>query len=105
MNIDLSKYKKIINKIRELGFNNFYQAGSISQYHELNLIIQDEINNIQYWISKSFGEFEIVFRKGICDIKAKQYIIKCGKTQKCVCEKFENLVLLKDKNDYVNDVY
>jgi hypothetical protein len=93
MSIDLSKYKKIINKVKELGFDNFYQAGTISQYHELNLIIEDKINDIQYWISKSFGEFRINYRQGINNSKAEQHIIKCGKTQKYVIENFEKLVL------------
>lgn len=93
MSVDLSKYKKIINKLRELGFNNFYQAGSISQYHELNLIIEDTKNDIQYWIGKSFGKFKIVYRKGIHDIKAEQIRIDCETSQKDVCDRFSELVL------------
>lgn len=90
--INLSKYKKIINKIRELGFNNFYQAGSISQYHELNLIVDNKEQDRKYWIGKSFGRFEITYRESIDDIRAKSHHFPCV-SQKAVCEKFSELVI------------
>lgn len=92
MTVDLSKYKKIINKIRELGFNNFHQAGSISQYHELNLVIEDNEKNRQYWITKSFGKFDVIYRNSINDSKKEQYRFPC-KNQTDVCNKFAELVL------------
>lgn len=90
--IDLKKFKKIINKIRYLGFKDFYQAGSPSQFHELNLIIEDKKRNIQYWICKSFGEFKIIYRKSIIDSNLPQYKISNLKSQKEVCEEFEKLI-------------
>lgn len=88
--VDLSKYKKIINKLRELGFD-FHQAGTISKYHELNLVIENMSQDRQYWIVKSFGEFYISYRNGIHDIKAKQYRFEC-KSQQEACNKFAELV-------------
>jgi len=76
--INLSKFKKIIDNLRKLGFNNFYQAGSPSQYHELNLIVNNEKQNRKYWIEKSFGKFGITYRESIDDIKAKSHHVKCS---------------------------
>lgn len=90
--MDMKKYKKIIDKIRELGFENFHQAGSPNKFHELNIVIEDEINDIQYWITKSFGEYSVIYRNSIHDIKQKQHKYKCDKTQKSVCETFEKVV-------------
>jgi len=89
---DLLKFKKIINKVTELGFNDFYQAGSVSRIHELNLIVDSESQDRKYWLAKSFGEFVVIYRKGIDDIKAIQHRFKC-KNQKEVCEKFSELIL------------
>jgi len=89
---DLSKFKKIINKVKELGFNDFYQAGSVSKFHELNLIIDNESQNRKYWLTKSFGEFIVIYREGINDIKAVNHRYNC-KNQKEVCEKFSELIL------------
>jgi len=90
--VDLSKFKKIINKVIELGFNDFYQAGSVSKIHELNLIIDNESQDRKYWLTRSFGEFIVIYRKGIDDIKAIQHRFKC-RNQKEVCEKFSELIL------------
>lgn len=89
---DLSKYKKIIDCVRNLGFNNFYQAGSINQFHELNLIVDNEKQDRKYWLSKSFGKFDVTYRQGINDIKAKGHRFDC-KSQKELCEKFSELIL------------
>lgn len=97
MVIKISKYRKIIDKIKELGFNEFYQAGPPSKYHELNLVINDNINDIKYWICKSFGKFHIIYQKQNDTQKNSlyklQHRINCEKnTQKEVCLKFEDLV-------------
>lgn len=90
--MDMKKYKKIIDKIRELGFENFYQAGSPNEFRELNIVIKDEINDTQYWIIKSFGEFFVMYRNSIHNLKERQHQYRCGKTQKSVCEIFEKVV-------------
>lgn len=90
MQVDLSKYKKIIDNLRKLEFYNFHQAGSINQYHELNLIIENPIQDRQYWITKSFGKFDVIYREGINNSKAQQYRFPC-KSQKEVCEVFTKL--------------
>ena len=89
--IDLKKFKKIIDTVRNLGFENFYQAGTISESHELNLVVVDESNNRQYWICKSFGEFHISYRNSITNVKLDPIRIEC-KNQKDVCIKFKNIV-------------
>ena len=40
-----TKFKKIIDTVRNLGFENFYQAGTVSKTHELNLVVIDKSNN------------------------------------------------------------
>ena len=89
--VDLSKYKKIINKLRELGFNDFHQAGTINKYHELNLIIENRNQDRQYWITKSFGKFNVIYRDGIHNIKATNNRFEC-KSQQEVCNTFAELV-------------
>lgn len=91
MTMNCSRYKKILNKLWELGFHNFYQAGSTSQYHELNLIVDNEKQDRKYWICKSFGKFQIIYRESINDTKAKSHFFPC-QSQKAVCEQFETLV-------------
>ena len=40
--VNLRKFKDIIDTVRELDFENFYQAGTPSKIHELNLVIIDK---------------------------------------------------------------
>ena len=89
--VDLKNFKKIIDTVRNLGFENFYQAGTASKIHELNLVIIDKSNNRQYWICKSFGEFHISYRNSITNVKLDLTRIEC-KNQKDVCIKFKNIV-------------
>ena len=89
---DLSEFKKIANTLNKLGFSSSYQAGTPSKIHELNLIVENPIQDRLYWITKSFGEFLIIYRNEIDNTRAKQYRVKC-KNQKEVCENFTKLVL------------
>lgn len=75
--VDLSKFKKIIDQVRKTGFDEFYQAGTVNKFHELNLICRSRKLNKQYWICKSFGEFHITYRNELDNIKVKQHRIDC----------------------------
>lgn len=89
--VNLRKFKDIIDTVRELDFENFYQAGTPSKIHELNLVVIDKSNNRQYWICKSFGQFHVSYRNSITNVRLDPIRIEC-KNQKDVCIKFKNIV-------------
>lgn len=73
------KFKKIINKVETIGFDDYHQAGTSNKYHELNLVCTSEALDRVYWVSKSFGEFTVSYRQGISDYKQQK------QTKRVVC--------------------
>ena len=62
------KYNKIINKLHAVGFDEFYQAGTTSRFHPLNIVAINRTTNTQYWICVDGGyrcpeSFHIEYRK------------------------------------------
>jgi len=75
------KYQKIIKKLQEVGFDEFYQAGSTSKFHPMNIIAKSEITNKQYWICVDGGyrcpnNFHIAYRD-LNNVRGNTTIIKC----------------------------
>lgn len=73
-----NKFAKIIGKVSSVGFDEFHQAGSPNKYHELNLVCISKQLNRQYWVTKSFGNFTVIYTNGLENIsKLKQHRIPC----------------------------
>jgi hypothetical protein len=90
----IKTYTKIEKKLFEVGFDEFYQAGTKNQYRPLNIIAKSEILNKQFWVTvdsvyRSYDIFHIIYRD-LNNTKAKQYKIEC-KNQTDVVEKLNNI--------------
>ena len=48
-------YQMIINKLHIVGFDEYYQAGSTSIFHPLNIVAKSKILDKQYWICVDGG--------------------------------------------------
>jgi hypothetical protein len=75
------KYQKIINKLQEVGFDRFYQAGCTSIFHPMNIVAESKITDKQYWICVDSGyrspeTFHIAYRE-LNNINAKETRIYC----------------------------
>lgn len=92
------KFKRLINKVDTIGFDEFYQAGTTSKHHELNLICRSKKLNRQYWITKSFGNFTVIYRNDLDNSKYEQYRIPC----KNQTEVMKQLDLIKQKLELIN---
>ena len=93
MTSDMSKFKKIINKLNKMGVN-FYQAGTTSKYHEMNFIVENKEQDRLYWICKSFGKFYVSYKNGI-HTNSKEYRFECS-SQQAVCDIFSELMAQND---------
>jgi len=74
-------YQQIIKKLREVGFDEFYQAGTPSKFHPLNIVAVSKITNKQYWICVDSGykcpdSFYIAHRE-LSDTMAKSTRVQC----------------------------
>ena len=74
-------YQKIVNKLHEVGFDEFYQAGSASVFHPLNVVATSKITNKQYRICIDGGyrcpeSFHISYRE-LGTARAKVTRIPC----------------------------
>jgi hypothetical protein len=74
----VAQFTKIINKLVTVGFDEYHQAGTPNKYHEINLVCTSKLLNRQYWITKSFGNFTVIYTDGLENIsKLKQHRIPC----------------------------
>lgn len=88
--VDMSKFKLLLTKIEKMGFDEMYQAGTTSKYHEMNVILKDKERDLQIWVTKSFGNFTVIYRNSISSSKFEQYRFPC-KTQKQIIETIINI--------------
>lgn len=71
------KFQMILKKLREVGFDEYYQAGSTSKYHEMNIVCVSKALNRQYWISKSFGKYQVIYRDDLSNSKNRSVRMEC----------------------------
>lgn len=62
------KYLKIRKTLYEAGFDDFYQAGSVSQFHKMNIVAESQALGMRFrfCISGGYGvadEYYIITRK------------------------------------------
>ena len=62
------KYLKIRKALHEAGFDEFYQAGSVSRFHKMNIVAESQALGMRFWfcISGGYGvadEYYIITRK------------------------------------------
>lgn len=84
------EFSKIKNELWEVGFDDFYQAGSTSKFHKMNIVAISKKLNMQYWICVDGGycckdEFYISYRP-LDDIRAKSERIECKNQSEVVAE-------------------
>ena len=49
------RFQGIIMKLHQVGFDDFYQAGSISKFRPMNIVAESRILNLQFWICVDGG--------------------------------------------------
>lgn len=49
------RFAGIRQKIYQVGFDDFYQAGSTSRFHPLNIVAESRILNLQFWVCAEGG--------------------------------------------------
>lgn len=84
------EFSKIKNELPKVGFDDFYQAGSINKFHKMNVVAISKKLNIQYWICIDGGyycknEFYISYRQ-LDNIRAKSERIECKNQSEIVAE-------------------
>lgn len=49
------RFAGIRQKIYQVGFDDFYQAGSTSRFHPMNIVAESRILNLQFWVCVEGG--------------------------------------------------
>jgi len=49
------RFAGIRQKIYQVGFDDFHQAGTISRFHPMNIVAESRILNLQFWICADGG--------------------------------------------------
>lgn len=49
------RFLGIIEKLFEVGFDNFNQAGSTNRFHPMNIVAESRVLNLQFWICVEGG--------------------------------------------------
>lgn len=49
------RFAGIRQKIFQVGFDDFYQAGSTSRFHPMNIVAESRILNLQFWVCVEGG--------------------------------------------------
>lgn len=84
------EFSKIKNELPKVGFDNFYQAGTVNKFHKMNIVATCKKLNMQYWICVDGGyyckdEFRISYRP-LDDIMAESKEIECKNQSEVVAE-------------------
>ena len=88
----IKTYSKIMKKLDKVGFDEFYQAGTPSKFHPLNIVATSKATNKQYWICVDGGyrcskSFHIAYRD-LDDTRADSVRIQC-KNQTEICKQLD----------------
>jgi hypothetical protein len=79
--MSIKTYSKIVNKLQDVGFDEFYQAGSTSVFHPLNIVARSKATNKQYWVCVDSGyrcpETYYIAYRDLNNTKAKDTRIYC----------------------------
>lgn len=49
------RFPNIIEKLFQVGFDDFHQAGSTSRFHPMNIVAESRILNLQFWVCVDGG--------------------------------------------------
>ena len=49
------RFPGIRQKLYQVGFDDFYQAGSISRFHPMNIVAESRSLNLQFWVCADGG--------------------------------------------------
>lgn len=49
------RFLGIIKKLYQVGFDDFYQAGSTSKFHPMNIVAESKVLNLQFWVCVDGG--------------------------------------------------
>ncbi len=50
------RFAGIRQKIYQVGFDDFHQAGTISRFHPMNIVAESKILNLQFWVCVEGGD-------------------------------------------------
>jgi len=94
--MEIKVFNKIIKKLNEVGFDEFYQAGVPNKFNPLNIVATSKVLNKQFWISVDGGyrcenSFHISYRE-LNNMKAKTNRIDC-KNQTDIVNKLNDIQL------------
>lgn len=100
--MEIKKYNRLVKKIHEVGFDEFYQAGSPNMFHEVNIVARSKAINKIFWFCVDGGycskkTFYIVYRD-LDNMKSKDTRIYC-KNQTDMIEKINNIKLEIEKQE------
>jgi hypothetical protein len=95
------EFAKIKKKLFEVGFDEFYQAGSVNKFHLMNIVAKSSVTNKQYWICVDGGyrceESFHISHRDIDNSKALNKRIDC-KNQSDAKTEFNNLKTKQNKS-------
>ena len=49
------RFSGIKQKLHQVGFDDFYQAGSSSRFHPMNIVAESRVLNLQFWVCADGG--------------------------------------------------
>ena len=49
------RFLGIIKKLHQVGFDDFYQAGSTNRFHPMNIVAESRVLNLQFWVCVDGG--------------------------------------------------
>ena len=49
------RFSGIKQELHQVGFDDFYQAGSSSRFHPMNIVAESRVLNLQFWVCADGG--------------------------------------------------
>lgn len=49
------RFSEIKQKLYQIGFDDFCQAGSVSKFHPMNIVAESRVLNLQFWVCADGG--------------------------------------------------
>ena len=49
------RFSEIKQKLYQIGFDDFCQAGSVSKFHPMNIVAECRVLNLQFWVCADGG--------------------------------------------------
>ena len=73
------RFPGIKQKLYQVGFDDFYQAGSISRFHPMNIVAESRSLNLQFWVCAD-GGYGVLETYHISERPLNNYIVPAKRT-------------------------